>query len=117
MTTTQVKMTWYQNEINQIRRNFMRGMVKMGNAMHNQAKVNAPVLSGALRNSIRVDATSSPNTVWVRAGGQVGAYNVPYARRREFENNKHPSTKYYMTRAYNRIVTGNINQYFKEIVK
>lgn len=117
MTVTQAKMHWYQNEINQIRRNFMRGMVKMGIAVQNQAKINSPVLTGALRNSIRVDATSSPNTVWVRAGGQAGVYNVPYARRREFENNKHPSTKYYMTRAYNKIVTGDINKYFKEIVK
>ena len=113
---TSAKMKWYEPEIQQIRRNFMTGMIKMGYDMSNRAKSNAPVLTGALRNSIRVDDASS-NAVWVRAGGQVGAFQVDYAILREFNNNKHPNTKYYMTRAYNSVVAGDIKKYFKEITK
>lgn len=113
---TTAKMKWYDSEINAIRKNFMRGMVKMGMAMENKAKINSPVLTGSLRNSIRVDDTSD-NAVWVRAGGNVGRFNVPYAQRREYENRKHPSTKYYMTRAYNSVVAGDVTKYFKEVTK
>lgn len=113
---TEARMKWYTGEINQIRKNFMRGMVKMGMAMENKAKLNSPILTGALRNSIRVDATDG-TAVWVRAGGSVGSFNVPYAKRREYENNKHPSTKYYMTRAYNSVVAGDLTKYFTEVTK
>lgn len=113
---TEAKVKWYPEEINAIRTNFRKGMVKMGFAMQNQAKLNAPVLTSALRNSIRVDDTQS-DAVYIRAGGQVGRFNVPYAARREFENNLHPSTRYYMTRAYNSVVTGDITKYFMEVAK
>lgn len=107
---------WDGVAISNIKRNFMRGMIRMGNDMANRARYNAPYLTGALRNSIRVSEAGASNVI-VMAGGEVGRFSVPYARRREFENNAHPSTRYYMTRAFNSVVDGDITQYFKEIAK
>ena len=51
----------------------------------------------------------------VRAGGHVGMFNVDYAEIREFHNRKHPATRYYMTRAFNETVSGDIGRYFREV--
>lgn len=115
-SSASAKLDWDEREIATIKRSFMAGLVKMGFAMRNKAVLNAPVLTGALRNSIRVTEQDN-NQVIVRAGGTIGRFVVDYAELREFENNKHPQTKYYMTRAFNSVVEGNINQYFKEIVR
>lgn len=114
MAETSATMTWYPNSVEQIRRQFGAGLAKMGYAISNRAKTNAPYLTGALRNSIRVEKEGT-NTVVVRAGGHVGMFNVDYAEIREFHNKKHPATKYYMTRAFNETVSGDISRYFREV--
>ncbi len=106
-------MKWYSGSVEKIQRQFGAGLVKMGTAISNRAKTNAPYLTGALRNSIRVE--SETNAVYVRAGGHVGMFNVDYAEIREFHNKKHPATRYYMTRAFNEIVSGDISRYFKGV--
>jgi len=61
--------------------------------VQNKAKENSPYHTGTLRRSITTDY-SMMNT-----GKAVVWTNTVYARRREFENNKNPHTKYYMERA------------------
>ena len=106
-------MTWYPQAVEAVRRQFGAGLVKMGYAISNRAKTNAPYLTGALRNSTRVE--EGEGAVLVRAGGHVGMFNVDYAEIREFHNKKHPATKYYMTRAFNETVSGDISKYFKGV--
>lgn len=68
---------------------------KMGSSILNRAQLYAPIKTGALRADGRV--VKSENKVVVAFGG----FSVPYARRRHYENNLHPETKYYLERAGN----------------
>lgn len=77
----------------------------MGGSILNLAQMYAPVLTGALRADGRV--VKEPNSVTVRFGG----FSVPYARRRHYENNKHPDTKYYLERAGNQVARKGVQFY------
>ena len=81
-------------------------LAKMGTAILNRAQMYAPVLTGALRADGRV-VKDSPSSVTVRFGG----FSVPYARRRHYENNKHPDTKYYLERAGNQVARQGVQNY------
>lgn len=78
---------------------------KMGSSILNLAQMYAPVLTGALRDDGRV--IKEPNSVTVRFGG----FAVPYARRRHYENNKHPDTKLYLERAGNQVARQGVQYY------
>lgn len=78
---------------------------RMGGSILNLAQMYAPVLTGALRADGRV--VKEPNSVTVRFGG----FSVPYARRRHYENNKHPDTKYYLERAGNQVAQKGVQFY------
>ena len=77
----------------------------MGDSILNLAQMYAPVLTGALRADGRV--VKEPNSVTVRFGG----FSVPYARRRCYETNKHPDTKYYLERAGNQVARKGVQFY------
>lgn len=92
------------------------GMFKMGYDMAKKARRNAPVLTGALRNSIRVETDG--NIVYVKAGGNVGGHRIDYALKREYSNRKHPDTIHYMKRAQEEIMEpGFMTKYFKGVTK
>lgn len=102
--------TWNEPVIASLKNNIMARMLSMGYKINNTAKANAPYLTGALVNSIRVD-TSEEDVVYVIAGGKVGGKSIPYAKRQEYENKRHP---YYMRNAF-RDVTRNYKQFFKDL--
>lgn len=106
---------WNQAKLSSLRRNVVTGIIKLGNAIGNQARRNAPVDTGALVNSIRV-STDDNDEVYILAGGAVAGNSIPYAKRREYENNLHPSTKHYMSRAFES-ETKDITKYFKGTIK
>lgn len=108
------KFKWNQAALNNLNREITKGLLNLGAAVASRARSNAPVDTGALKGSIRV-AEQNATTVYVLAGGHAGRYSVPYALRREFENNLHPNKKYYMTRAVKEVARGDIKQYFKGI--
>lgn len=112
MTTT---IKWNQTRINKLKRNLAIGMVELGYAIATQAMRNAPVDTGALVNSIRVNDDDAYH-IFVLAGGEYGGKSVPYARMREYENRLHPGTTHYMKRAFES-ETKNIKKYFKGITK
>lgn len=88
----------------------------MGFDIANQARSNAPYVTGALRNSIRVQESKN-NTVEVIAGGSFGGRSVPYAWKREQGPNKNPATEHYMENAAKKIMTGDyIKKYFGGIL-
>lgn len=76
-----------------------------------QARYNAPVKTGNLQSSIRV--AEENNEVVIKAGGTVN-YDVPYARRQEYE---HKSKSFYMRRAKDKIMSGNwVKKYYGGLV-
>lgn len=72
------------------------GGVKMMTDILKMARQNAPVLTGALRNSGRFQQLSTVK--WRIAFGNA---RVPYARIREHVNRLHPNTVRYLQRARN----------------
>ena len=72
------------------------GGVKMMTDILKMARQNAPVLTGALRNSGRFQQLSTVK--WRIAFGNA---RVPYARIREYTNRLHPNTVRYLQRARN----------------
>lgn len=88
------------------------GLFAMGFDVAAQARRNAPVLTGALRNSIRTEAED--DAVYVRAGGTVVRNKrIDYAMLREKGPNRNPATERYMENAYNLIASGDyMTKYF-----
>ena len=66
---------------------------RMGHRILNLAKMYAPVDTGALVADGRLSQEGTEVTV------SFGGLSVPYARRRHYENNLHPNTKYYLENA------------------
>ncbi len=70
-------------------------LMKIATTVVNTAKIAAPYLSGTLRKSIWIKTNK------LSQGSVVVGSPVAYARRREFENNLHPSRRFYMEKWYN----------------
>lgn len=110
-----VKLQWDDKAISLMNKKAVRGLFQMGFDIAAQARRNAPYLTGALRNTIRVQETSD-NTVEVIAGGTFGGKKVDYAWIREQGPNRNPATEHYMENAKNSIIVGNYMQkYFGDI--
>ncbi len=104
------ELTWDRGKLTEIQRKTNLGLFKMASDIGSRARFNAPVKTGALRNSIRI--TSEAGAVYVLAGGG----RVPYARIREYENKLHPETTHYMGRAFAEIYNSDWEQkYFGDI--
>lgn len=105
-----VKLTWDNGALTEFQRKCNVALFKMGSDIASRARANAPVLTGALRNDIRI--VPEQGTVYVLAGSA----RVPYARRREYENYAHPQTTHYMGRAFASVVNSNWQQkYFGDL--
>ncbi len=123
--TTTVKFTWNQQALASLQRNALLGMFRMGYDIGAQARANAPVVSGALRNSIRVEEDG--NTIYIRAGGIISAGSVSgrrfaryidYAEKREQGPNRNPATEHYMENARISTMSGDyMKKYFGGITK
>lgn len=109
------RFIWNQPKITRVRTNAKEDTLALGYATANKASQGAPVKSSALVNSIRVTDDQS-DTVLVKAGGQFAGKSLPYALRREFENNLHPHKKYYMRNAFN-WAKENYQKYYKGVTK
>jgi hypothetical protein len=82
-----------------------KALDRMGNSVKNRAILYAPKLTGALRGN--GDVKVGLNKVAIGFGG----LEVPYARRRHYENNKHPQTKRYLERAGNSVASEGITRF------
>lgn len=81
----------------------------MATDIHRVASMNAPVLSGALVKSGRIKKNGQANYSVIYGGG-----SIPYAKRRHYENKKHPGTLKYLERAGDD-TSRNIKRYLKGI--
>lgn len=111
-----VKLDWNNQTLDRMEKNAIKGLVRMGFDIAAQARRNAPYLTGALRNTIRVQETNN-NTVEVIAGGTFGGKKVNYAWIREQGPNKNPATEHYMENAQKSVMTGDyMKKYFGDII-
>ena len=95
----------------------IKGLFNLGFDIAAQARRNAPYLTGALRNTIRVQESSTAGELEVIAGGSFAGYSVPYAWIREQGPNRNPATEHYMENAQKLIMSGNYMQkYFGDII-
>lgn len=114
-STVSVDLKWDNQAISLMNTKAVKGLFRMGFDIANQARVNAPYVTGALRNTIRVQEVDN-NTIEVRAGGTWAGKKVDYAWIREQGPNRNPATEHYMENAKNFIMTGNYMQkYFGDI--
>lgn len=79
-------------------RHMNTGLLRMALDIDRLAKVYAPFDKGNLVNSGRVAKVNGGYAV------MFGGSNVPYAKRRHYENKKNPGTKRYLERAGNQTV-------------
>lgn len=105
---------WNTVWVNELDRRIRVGLYEMADDVAGIAFEKAPYDHGDLSASI-MPLYPDNFTAIVHAGGA----RVPYARRREFENNKNPHTKYYMKRSLDEVVndSGYIQKYFGNIAK
>lgn len=83
------------------------GLLELATDIHRRAVINAPIDTGALKNSGKVEKVSKGYSI------SFGGPRVPYAVRRHFENRKNPQTKLYLFRAADSVMRGNIVKYWK----
>ena len=94
----------------------VKGLFQMGFDIASRARQNAPYVTGALRNTIRVQARD--DSVHVIAGGNFGGFRVDYAYKREQGPNRDASTVHYMKNALDSTMLGDWQKkYFGDITK
>lgn len=116
-TTVNVKLTWDNSAISLVNRKCVNGLFRMGFDIANMARQRAPYVTGALRNTIRVQEVNE-STLEVIAGGTFGGARVPYAWIREQGPNRNPATVGYMRKSQESVMAGNYMQkYFGDVTK
>ena len=83
-----------------------RASEAMAGVIVSRATILAPKDTGALRDDGRVEKN--------KGGGYSAVFgdaSVPYARRRHFENKKHPSTLGYLQKAGDSVAKENVKKY------
>lgn len=107
-----VKVTMNQAALAGVERRAFTRMITLAYDIKSANARRAPVLTGALRNSIRVEVREPE--IEVKAGGNMAGKSVPYGLVREFINYAHPSTKHYMEFGMNDVVSGDwVGKYFR----
>lgn len=128
-----VDFQWNKRKIKGYEQKFIQGLINMGFDIRNKAVGKAPWVTGALRNSIRLDHTQAFNNgiVEVIAGGISapmdsrdkrltfkGLRFVDYAWKREKGPNRRPETEHYMERSLDEVMRSNWEQiYFGGVTK
>ena len=112
-----IRLDWNQKKLSMINQNAVNGLVRMGFDIASRARANAPYLTGALRNTMRVQEQGK-DQLEVIAGGTYAGYKVPYAWVREQGPNRNPATVHYMQNAANSVMSGDyLKKYFGDITK
>ena len=103
-----VKISLNRAKLRAIQTKFMGDTVIMAGKIAEQARSNAPVLTGNLQTSIRVEE-GGKTTILVKAGGSW-SWNVPYAKYQEFN---HPTKSGYLRNARKTVMSGNwVKKYY-----
>ena len=122
-----VTLKWNKKALDQIDQKFKEGVFDLATSIGNNARDRAPYVTGALRNSIRLNEEA--NGINIIAGGTINAkdhrlpatmgffppvgYTIDYAMKREKGPNRNPATVGYMANAQAEIMQGDwIKKYF-----
>lgn len=105
-----------QYKLAQMKPRAIEGLFALGYDIAAQARRNAPVVTSALRNSIRVE--DDGEIIYIRAGGiVVKNKRIDYAMKREQGPNRNPATEHYMANAQRAIMSGDyLTKYFGDIL-
>jgi len=113
--SSKTTITWDYQAIDAIKKRTLQGIYMMAEEVSNRAKQLAPVDTGDLKNSIRVEKAGT----WeydVIAGGTVGIVRktvINYAYKQEMYNpNGH---SHYMQNALNNVMNSGWTKYFKDV--
>lgn len=120
VSVASVKLKWNKSAINAINKAYRNRVWAMGYDIAAAARGHAPVVTGALRNSIRVEELNDQSGIQIIAGGAMSIGTVTpivrfvnYAAKREIGPNRDPATEHYMEQAQNDIIKGNwVEKYF-----
>lgn len=117
MSNPTITLRWNEGAIKAITDKAMQGLLRMAYDIAALARQNAPYLTGALSNSIRVEENAGE--VQVIAGGKKGGKDIRYAAIQEFGGNagRNGSAtikgRHYMERAKDHVMAGNyLEKYF-----
>ena len=102
-TRVTIKPNWAGN----IERSIKVGLLEMVTDIHRRAADRAPIETGALKNSGKIEPVTNGYKV------KFGSSRVPYARRRHYENKKNPKTLGYLALAGESVARGNTAKYFR----
>lgn len=121
MANPTITLKWNNSKIDEIQRKAIQGTLRLGYDIANQARRNAPYLTGALANSIRVEENAGE--VSVIAGGRMGGADIRYAAIQEFggyagrNHSARIEGKHYMRRAKDAVMTGDyLQKYYGDIL-
>lgn len=110
-----VNVEWNSGALALVQERFEQRMLAMAYDIAYKARQKAPVDTGNLKASIRVEINGLD--VNVLAGGNSGGGVVRYARKREFENRKNPQTIGYMRNSFTETFSGDWQtKYFGEFI-
>jgi len=102
-----VKLSINKGWDTKIESGMQKALAEMSVDVQRRAVINAPVETGALKNSGRVEPITNGYAV------KFGSSRVPYARKRHFENRKNPQTLGYLAKAGDSVMRGDKAKYFR----
>lgn len=106
-----VKVTTTKNWQGIQTKQMQNGLLRFVTDVHRLATMYAPVETGNLRASGRIERVTDGYKV--KFGGGIGRFAVKYALRRHYENRKNPQTLRYLERA-GKQTEKNASKYFKD---
>lgn len=124
VTVSSINLKWNEKAIKQYNLNAQKAIFAMGYEIAASARAIAPVVTGALRNSIRVEELQDESGIRVIAGGASSKGSnkivrfIDYAAKREMGPNRNPATEHYMQKAQ-QIVMGRdwVKKFFKGVTQ
>ena len=113
-----VELKWDNKKLGEMDQRAIEGLFKLATDIAKQARINSPILTGALRNSIRIEKENDKSLVVIAGGMALNGRLINYAWVREQSNRRHPDKAHYMEKAQNAIMTGNyMKQYFGKVTQ
>lgn len=89
-------------------------IAEIATVIHERAVMLAPHDKGNLVASGMIKRLANSHYI-IRFGGSSGGFNVPYAKRRHYENRKNPHTKFYLQNAGDGVKRSGIKQYLRNM--
>lgn len=96
---------WTKNIEGSMEKGLLEEVIDIGT----RANIIAPKLTGALVGSRNTRKTGNLEYTISYGGGKV-----PYAKRRYFENNKHPNSKKWLEKAAESVSRGDVGKYYRD---